>query len=63
MCHTLLSVINQQNEDKYKIKHPNGKTCGECDDFQPDDSFNGLIGPCLIKRVYVSRYQLCTLPR
>lgn len=60
MCHLLLSVINRQNDDKTRLKDV--KVCGECSDFQEDDAFD-LIGLCLIKHVYVSRYQLCTLPR
>jgi len=60
MCHMLLSDILQEQADKYKLKKPDGKTCGECDNFREDDSFNWLIGKCLIKNVYVYRNQPCT---
>ncbi len=62
MCHMLLSDILQEQADKYKIKKPDGKTCGECDDFQTDDAFP-IHGTCLRKNTDVSRNQLCTLQR
>lgn len=58
----LLSIINQQQEDKYKLKIPSGKTCGKCDDFKEDDAFS-IHGICLLKNTDVYRNQLCTLER
>lgn len=63
MCHMLLSTIQQETVDKYKIREYALKTCGKCDDFEEDKTFNGLTGTCTIKQVCVSRYQLCTLQR
>jgi hypothetical protein len=62
MCHMLLSQIEQETADKYKINYPDGKHCGGCDDFKEDDAFP-IHGTCLIKNTDVSRYQLCTLQR
>lgn len=54
MCHLLLSVIEQETQDKLKIAPPIGKTCGTCDCFREDDAFS-LIGYCVEKHVTVSK--------
>ncbi len=59
MCHMLLSEIAQEQADKYKIRKPDGKTCGECNDFIEDDA-HPIHGTCLRKHTDVYRNQPCT---
>ncbi len=60
MCHLILSQIEQETQDKLKIKKSRGKICGTCKSFQEDGAFS-IHGVCTIKNTDVSRYQLCNL--